>query len=185
MGGTTSLLVAFERPELVSKIILIDPVLLPLTYWLGTKAIQSIGLIEKIHPMVRGALIRKKTWTSKEEAFKYFSGKKLFSKIIPEAINDYIDGGIKKVDKNLFELNCDPKWEAAKLTSGGTWFNLKKSDISTKVILTPDSFVCSKSSQKKLRRSMSKIEFVTLENTTHMLPLEGIDGVGNEILSFL
>ena len=187
LGGTTSLLVAFKRPELVSKIILIDPVLLPLTYWLGTKAVQSIGLIEKVHPMVKGALVRKKTWVSKEEAFQYFSGKKLFRKVIPEAINDYIDGGMKKINENLYELNCSPKWEAAtfKLTSGGNWFNLKKSNIPTKVILTPNSVVCNERSQKKLNKSIAKIEFVTLENTTHMLPLEDIDGVGNEILSFL
>ena len=187
LGGTTSLLVAFKRPELVSKIILIDPVLLPLTYWLGTKAVQSIGLIEKVHPMVKGALIRKKNWGSKEEAFQYFSGKKLFRKVIPEAINDYIDGGMKKINENLYELSCNPKWEAAtfKLTSGGNWFNLKKSNIPTKIILTPNSVVCNKKSQKKLKKSIAKIEFVTLKNTTHMLPLEDIDGVGNEILSFL
>jgi pimeloyl-ACP methyl ester carboxylesterase len=187
LGGTTSLLVAFKRPELVSKIILIDPVLLPLTYWLGTKVVQSVGLIEKVHPMVKGALVRKKTWGSKEEAFQYFSGKKLFRKVIPEAINDYIDGGIKKIDENLYELNCNPKWEAAtfKLTSGGNWFNLKKSNVPTKVILTPNSIVCNERSQKKLNKSIAKIEFVTLENTTHMLPLEDIDAVGNEILSFL
>jgi pimeloyl-ACP methyl ester carboxylesterase len=187
LGGTTSLLVAFKRPELVSKIILIDPVLLPLTYWLGTKAVQSIGLIEKVHPMVKGALVRKKTWGSKEEAFQYFSGKKLFRKVIPEAINDYIDGGMKKINENLYELNCSPKWEAAtfKLTSGGNWFNLKKSNVPTKVILTPNSVVCNERSQKKLNKNIAKIEFVTLENTTHMLPLEDIDGVGNEILSFL
>ena len=187
LGGTTSLLVAFKRPELVSKIILIDPVLLPMTYWLGTKAVQSIGLIEKVHPMVRGALARKKTWESKEEAFQYFSGKKLFRKVIPEAINDYIDGGMKKINENLYELNCNPKWEAAtfKLTSGGNWFNLKKSNVPTKVILTPNSVVCNERSQKKLNKNIAKIEFVTLENTTHMLPLEDIDGVGNEILSFL
>ena len=187
LGGTTSLLVAFKRPELVSKIILIDPVLLPLTYWLGTKAVQSIGLIEKVHPMVKGALVRKKTWESKEQAFQYFSGKKLFRKVIPEAINDYIDGGMKKINENLYELNCSPKWEAAtfKLTSGGNWFNLKKSNVPTKVILTPNSVVCNERSQKKLNKSIAKIEFVTLENTTHMLPLEDIDGVGNEILSFL
>ena len=187
LGGTTSLLVAFKRPDLVSKIILIDPVLLPLTYWLGTKAVQSIGLIEKVHPMVKGALFRKKTWGSKEEAFQYFSGKKLFRKVIPEAIYDYIDGGMKKINENLYELNCNPKWEAAtfKLTSGGNWFNLKKSNIPTKIILTPNSVVCNEKSQKKLKKSIAKIEFVTLKDTTHMLPLEDIDGVGNEILSFL
>ena len=187
LGGTTSLLVAFKRPDLVSKIILIDPVLLPLTYWLGTKVVQSVGLIEKVHPMVKGALVRKRTWISKEEAFQYFSGKKLFRKVIPEAINDYIDGGMKKINENLYELNCNPKWEAAtfKLTSGGNWFNLKKSNVPTKIILTPNSVVCSEKSQKKLKKSIAKIEFVTLENTTHMLPLEDIDSVGNEILSFL
>ena len=187
LGGTTSLLVAFKRPDLVSKIILIDPVLLPLTYWLGTKVVQSVGLIEKVHPMVKGALVRKKTWVSKEEAFQYFSRKKLFRKVIPEAINDYIDGGMKKINENLYELNCNPKWEAAtfKLTSGGNWFNLKKSNVPTKIILTPNSVVCNEKSQKKLKKSIANIEFVTLENTTHMLPLEDIDSVGNEILSFL
>ncbi len=105
LGGTTSLLVALKRPELVSKIILIDPVLLPLTYWLGTKAIQSIGLIEKIHLMVKAALLRTKTSTSNEEAFKYCSGKKLLRNIIPEAINNYIDGGLNKIEVHLFEMN--------------------------------------------------------------------------------
>ena len=187
LGGTTSLLVALKRPELVSKIILIDPVLLPLTYWLGTKAMQSIGLIEKIHPMVRGALIRKNSWRSKEEAFEYFSGKKLFRKVIPEAITDYIEGGMKQTNESSFCLNCDPRWEAAtfKLTSGEIWFNLKKSEIPTKIILTPNSYVCNKKSQKKLSQYLSKIEVVTIANTTHMLPLEDIEGVGNEILNFL
>ncbi len=187
LGGTTSLLVALKRPELVSKIILIDPVLLPLTYWLGTKAMQTIGLIEKIHPMVRGALIRKNNWTSKEEAFEYFSGKKLFRKVIPEALTDYIEGGIKQIGNNNYCLGCDPKWEAAtfKLTAGEIWFNLKKIDIPTKIILTPNSYVCNKSSQKKLARYLTKMEIVTIDNTTHMLPLEDIDSVSNEISRFL
>jgi len=187
LGGTTSLLTALKRPDLVSKIILIDPVLLPLSYWLGIKAIQSLGLIEKIHPMVRSALKRKKTWTSKDEAYKYFLSKKLFRKVIPEAISNYIDGGIKKIDKNLYGLSCDPKWEAAtfRLTAGEIWFNLKKSDIPTKLILTPNSFVCNKKSQKKLAQYLSIMDIVTLKDTTHMLPLEDIDGVSNEILSFL
>ena len=187
LGGTTSLLVALKRPELVSKIILIDPVLLPLTYWLGTKAMQTIGLIEKIHPMVRGALIRKNNWSSKEEAFEYFSGKKLFRKVIPEAITDYIEGGIKQIENNNYCLGCDPKWEAAtfKLTAGEIWFNLKKIDIPTKIILTPNSYVCNKSSQKKLAQYLTKMEIVTINNTTHMLPLEDIDGVSNEISRFL
>jgi hypothetical protein len=29
------------------------------------------------------------------------------------------------------------------------------------------------------------MEVVTIANTTHMLPLEDIEGVGNEILNFL
>ena len=170
-----------------NKIILIDPVLLPLTYWLGTKAMQSIGLIEKIHPMVRGALIRKNSWRSKEEAFEYFSGKKLFRKVIPEAITDYIEGGMKQTNESSFCLNCDPRWEAAtfKLTAGEIWFNLKKSEIPTKIILTPNSYVCNKKSQKKLSQYISKMEVVTIANTTHMLPLEDIEGVSNEILNFL
>ena len=140
LGGTTSLLVALKRPELVSKIILIDPVLLPLTYWLGTKAMQSIGLIEKIHPMVRGALIRKNSWTSKEEAFEY--GGFAFAK---EALNliDNLERSKKILENDEFLKNS----EALKKT-------LEHFDIITKDLI----FIFSKNNIKPIESLNKKLD---------------------------
>jgi hypothetical protein len=56
--------------------------------------------------------------------------------------------------KTSMDLTVTPKWEAAtfKLTSGGNWFNLKKSNVPTKVILAPNSVVCNERSQKKTQQ---------------------------------
>tara|TARA_B110000438_G_scaffold90256_1_gene89740 strand:- start:458 stop:1330 length:873 start_codon:yes stop_codon:yes gene_type:complete len=190
MGGTSSLLVALKRPDLISKVILIDPVIMPISYWIGSsilKKFKSLGMIKQIHPEITRALNRKKAWLSKEEAFKYFSGKKLFNKIKSEIIQDYIDGGITKINDDLYELCCSPSWEAAnfELTPGEVWLNLKKNDLKIKIILTPNSFVCNKKTQQKLKKFMPQAEIVFIENTTHMLPLENPSTVSKEIINFL
>lgn len=186
MGGTASLLLAYARPDLVSRVILIDPVILSYSYRMIYKFLQYAGLM-KIHPMVKGALMRKNSWESHDEAIEYFKNKKLFKKISESTIKDYVIGGLKKNTANKFELNCHPEWEAAnfKLSPDEIGFNLKKSQVPIKLILTPHSLVCNKRSQKKLKQLMPQIEIVNIENTTHMLPLENNKAVSDEINKFL
>ena len=186
MGGTASLLLAYARPDLVSKIILIDPVILSYSYQIIYKLLQNTGLM-KIHPMVRGALMRRNTWASLNEAIEYFSTKKLFRNIPSSIIEDYVKGGIRYNNNGNFELCCHPEWEAAnfRLSPDEIGFNLKKSEVPVKLILTPNSFVCNKRSQKKLKRLMPQIEIVTIKDTTHMLPLENVEAVSVEINKFL
>ena len=186
MGGTASLLLAYARPDLVSRLILIDPVILPYSYRLIYKFLQKVGLM-KIHPMVRGALMRRNTWENKDEAIEYFRKKNLFKKIPTEVIKNYVEGGLKKNNNGKFELCCKPEWEAAnfRLSPDEIGFNLKKSGVPIKLILPPNSYVCNKRSQNKLKRLMPQIEIVTVKDTTHMLPLENSGAVSNEINKFL
>ena len=44
MGGTSSLLVALKRPDLISKVILIDPVIMPISYWIGSSILKNLNL---------------------------------------------------------------------------------------------------------------------------------------------
>ena len=186
MGGTASLLLAYARPDLVSKLILIDPVILSYSYRFFYKLLQNTGLM-KMHPMVKGALKRRNSWDSQKQAIEYFKNKKLFKNVSEETIKDYVKGGLKKNDQQLFELCCHPNWEAAnfKLSPDEIGFNLKKSNMPIKLILTPNSIVCNERSQKRLRQLMPQIEISTINNTSHMLPLEDEDAVGEEINKFL
>ena len=76
MGGTASLLVALSNPDLVSKLILVDPVMLPLRYILTYKFLQFTGLSHLVNPLAKNASIRRNGWSSKDDAFQYFSKKK-------------------------------------------------------------------------------------------------------------
>ena len=58
MGGTASLLVALSNPDLVSKLILVDPVMLPLRYILTYKFLQFTGLSHLVNPLAKNASIR-------------------------------------------------------------------------------------------------------------------------------
>ena len=186
MGGTASLLLAYARPDLVSRLILIDPVILSYSYRIIYKFLQKAGLM-KIHPMVRGALMRRNKWENQNEAIEYFETKKLFRNISKNVIEDYVTDGLKKNITQKYELSCHPEWEAAnfRLSPDEIGFNLKKSNVPIKLILPPNSYVCNRESQRKLERLMPNIEIVNIKDTSHMLPLESFEAVSDEINKFL
>ena len=186
MGGTASLLLAYARPDLVSRLILIDPVILSYSYRIIYKFLQKAGLL-KIHPMVRGALMRRNKWENQNEAIEYFETKKLFRNISKNVIEDYVTDGLKKNITQKYELSCHPEWEAAnfRLSPDEIGFNLKKSNVPIKLILPPNSYVCNRESQRKLERLMPNIEIVNIKDTSHMLPLESFEAVSDEINKFL
>ena len=187
LGGTTSWLVALIRPDLVKKLILIDPVILPLRYIFGYKLFDLFNMAHLLSPLAKNALIRKNEWKTHEEAYNYFVEKKLFSKVSEEALNDYVNYGLK-LDKNKnLKLKCNPNWESAcfQLNNGEVWNNISRLKMPIKIILTTNSAVCNKFSQKRIKRLVPQANIVFIKDTTHMLPLEEADKVSNEINEFL
>ena len=187
LGGTTSWLVALSRPDLVEKLVLVDPVILPLQYILGYRLLDFFNLAHFANPLAKNTLIRRNNWNSKKEAYNYFANKKLFSRVSKEALNDYVTHGLKNDKNNDLILKCNPKWESAcfRLTTREVWKNVKSLKMPIKIILTPKSVVCNKNTQKKIKKLAPQTEIVFIENTTHMLPLEKTLEVSNEINKFL
>ena len=185
MGATASLLVALKRPDLVKKLILIEPVILPLRYIVSYRFLQFIKLAHYVSPLARNASIRRNSWDTKEEAIKYFREKKLFSKTSDEIVENYVEYGLKK--ETQYKLKCDPLWESAcfRLTSHEVWFDLKHIDIPVKIVLTPGSLVCNNISQSRIKKYIPHSDICFIDQSTHMLPLEKINQVSAEINNFL
>ena len=137
LGGTASWLVALSRPDLVEKLVLVDPVILPLRYIFGYHLFDFFHIAHFISPLAKNALIRRNEWKTKEEAYDYFSEKKLFSKVSKEALNDYVNYGLKNNKNNNFTLKCDPKWESAcfQLNTKEVWDGVEHLKIPIKIIL--------------------------------------------------
>ena len=187
LGGTVSLLVALKKPTLVKKLILIDPVILPLKYILAYKILNLLNFQHFVSPLAKNALIRQNGWKNKEEAFEYFSNKKLFSKVSRKILNDYVEQSLVKNENNKLNLRCNPEWESAcfRLSSYEVWFGLKYINIPIKIVLTNNSRVCNKTAQRRIKKILPQTEIVFVKNTTHMLPLEAAEEVSNEINNFL
>ncbi len=112
LGAVATILAAYKRPELFSRLVLIDPVLFPKSFdYLGM--IIPVSLRANIIPIARKALKRKTEWYSKENAFSAYRDKEVFRRFSDEALWDYIHAGLVTDEKTSMQvLKFTKEWEA-------------------------------------------------------------------------
>jgi pimeloyl-ACP methyl ester carboxylesterase len=115
MGAMVMLISAAKRPELFSRLILLDPLLL------GTAGSISIAMSRLSgfrlgYKAPRVARTRKTEWTSKAAALEYFSHRPIFKQFHKHALRDYVEYGLKE-SKNGVTLSFAKETEAAIFSS--------------------------------------------------------------------
>src|SRR3546814_3720045 len=65
-GAALTVRAAAENPHLFRALVLLDPILLPTSLWLGTRLLARLGR----NPMSRAARRRRDRWPSREEAWR-------------------------------------------------------------------------------------------------------------------
>lgn len=93
-GGVGTFFAARRRPDLFSKIILLDP---PFFGWKRRWLVapfQWMGLAHKVVPPAKVAMKRRADFNSMEEARSYFSEKRFFQTFTTEAFEDYLKHGL-------------------------------------------------------------------------------------------
>jgi lipase len=107
MGGVVAAHLARHRPERVTRLILIDPVLMsPETYqsgggWGFTSAAD--------HPIAR----RRNAWSGPDQMLAHFAERPPYSGWQPAALKAYCDHGLRRLPDESFELACLPVLEAS------------------------------------------------------------------------
>jgi len=122
MGAASAIQVAAIRPDLVSGLVLVDPVLMTNKI----KVIFKIGRkypIFKNFPVIKQGMMmsettkkRRRDWANKEEIFNSYKNKLIFKTWTETTIRNYIEGGTELVGDET-RLTCDPLWEAATFSS--------------------------------------------------------------------
>ena len=122
MGAASAIQVAAIRPDLVSGLVLVDPVLMTSKI----KVIFKIGRkypIFKNFPIIKQGMMmsettkkRRRDWVNKEEIFNSYKNKLIFKTWTETTIRNYIEGGTELVGDET-RLTCDPLWEAATFSS--------------------------------------------------------------------
>jgi len=112
LGAVALILAATKRPELFSKLVLMDPVLFPklVKYILPLMPIQ---LRKYFIPISRKALKRKSSWYTKEEMFKSYRRKEVFKRFSDEALWDYVESGtVQDAKTKMQNLRYTKEWES-------------------------------------------------------------------------
>ncbi len=111
IGGTSGLLAAAERPDRVSRLLLLDPVIWRREMVLAMN-LPLVGRLAQHFPIVQGTLRRRSLFDSREQALKAYRGRGAFKGWPDMMLADYLTDGLTETDQG-FALTCDPAWEAS------------------------------------------------------------------------
>ena len=110
MGAVATFLAASLQPERFRGVVLLDPVIFPPATLFLVRVIGALGGAKRM-PLSKSARRRKARFSSKEEAFLYWQGKRLFSDWPEETLQAYTDGLLVE-DGDEWRLRWSPQWEA-------------------------------------------------------------------------
>ena len=122
MGAASAIQVAAIRPDLVSGLVLVDPVLMTnkikVIFKIGRKypLFKNFPIIKQGMMMSEATKKRRRYWKNKEEIFNSYKNKLIFKTWTEATIRNYIEGGTELVGDET-RLTCDPLWEAATFSS--------------------------------------------------------------------
>ena len=122
MGAASAIQVAAIRPDLVSGLVLVDPVLMTskikIIFKIGRKypIFKNFPIIKQGMMMSEATKKRRRDWKNKEEIFNSYKNKLIFKTWTETTIRNYIEGGTELVGDET-RLTCDPLWEAATFSS--------------------------------------------------------------------
>jgi pimeloyl-ACP methyl ester carboxylesterase len=188
IGAIVTLRAALRDPGKFRAIILLDPVLVVPSRMISWNFFRMIGLGYKFHPMISGALKRRRRFDDLNTVFRGYRSREIFRYMSDENLRYYIEGITRKKDE-LYELVYSPEWESHIYYTGlldfDIWRDLPKLQVPTLFIRGAETDTFLENAANLVKRKQPKVRVETLEKSTHLLPLERPNDVFNIMQSFL
>jgi len=178
IGGNLILRACITNPDYFSKIILLDPTLFIPKIILFWRISLLLKLHKYIHPWVKATLNRKMNYDNYESIFNSYRYKNVFKKIDDKNLSIYIKSITDTQSNGKINITYPKQWEyqiykTGLIADNFIWDNIKNVKTPTLIIRSKKSNAFLESSANKIRNSKNRnIEIITLENTTHLFPLE-------------
>ena len=176
IGGIVTLRAALRDPGKFRALVLLDPVLYVPSFLVMWNLIRALGLGNKTHPKIAGALKRRRAFDNLELVFRGYRSREVFKYISDENLRAYIAGIAKPKADGGFELAYSPEWESHIYLTGlwdfDLWRELPKLQIPTLIIRGAETDTFLEKAADLVKKRNPKIQIKTLEKSTHLLPLE-------------
>ena len=198
IGATVSMRAALKEPHRFQALVLIEPVLFPFNFMLKWNMVRAFGLGHRLHPKIQAALKRRRNFDDLDQVFAGYRRRPIFRYMSDEYLRIFIQGMTQP--KNLtdpvapsqrgFVLFYSPEWEAQIYYTGlwndwDLWMGLPRLDIPTLILRGSETDTFWESTARSVGKRNPKIKIVTLDKSTHLLPLEKPQEIFNITQSFL
>lgn len=189
IGAIVTLRAALRDPGKFKALVLIDPVLLVPRFLLLWKVIKSLGLGDRLHPLIPGAKKRRRTFDDLDTLYRRYRDRDVFRYISNENLRIYIEGITRPTNDGNYELVYSPDWEAqiyrTWMQDFDIWRELPNLKVPAIFIRGAETDTFMEPAAKLVKRKQPKAWIVSLEKSTHLLPLERPQEVFDIMQSFL
>jgi pimeloyl-ACP methyl ester carboxylesterase len=189
IGGIVTLRAALRDPNKFRALVLLDPVLFVPSYLVMWNLVRTLGLGNILHPKIAGSLKRRRTFDNLDMVFRGYRSRDVFKHMSNENLRAYIAGIAKPKADGGFELIYSPEWESHIYLTGlrdfDLWRELPKLQIPTLIIRGAETDTFLENAATLVKTKNPRIQIKTLENSTHILPLEYPEKVHNLMRAFL
>lgn len=185
LGAIVSVLAANKRPDLFSKLILIEPVIFP-KIMTTVNHLMPMSIRKKYVPIAKVALRRRDHWSSEQEIFDSYRKKRIFAAMSDESIWDWIKAGIVADDRGGVTLRYTKQWEAhIYATVTNVLDALDNLTIPSYIMRGEKTDVITAKMWRKLNAKYPNERLIEYKNATHLLPIERPDEVAKDILRII
>ena len=184
MGGVASWVAAVKRPDLFSRLILIDPVILPINYF-RTMSFLPYWVKKKFVPIIKIAANRTNRWKDREEAKKYLLSKSVFKRFHSKVLEDFLDYGMS-ANANELILRFPREWESRVYASPpNLWKMMNKKTCPITIIRAEFSDVINDERWVKIQNRLANGRFIQLDGARHLVPFEEPERCAKVLLEIL
>lgn len=185
MGGTTSILAAARRPDLVRGLVLLDPVMIRRNQGRMLQWMRRLGIGLGPHDLATGAERRRSVFSDRKTMVEKYTGRGAFTTWPVEMIADYVAGGTRDLPNGDVELTCAPAWEAANFRGHehDTFHALHKVTCPITLVYAGIGTTCRGDAPQIIGRQDKKATILRVGTATHFLPMEYPDITRREILT--
>jgi pimeloyl-ACP methyl ester carboxylesterase len=189
IGGIVILRAALRDPAKFRSLILLDPVLFVPSFLALWKIVRALGLGNKLHPKIGGAMKRRRSFDDLEAVFQGYRKRDVFRYMSDENLRAYIRGIVKPRAGGGYELAYAPEWESRIYLTGlndfDIWRSLPNLNIPTLILRGAETDTFLERTARLVKRKNPGIQIQTLEKATHILPLEYPQEVAERINNFI
>jgi pimeloyl-ACP methyl ester carboxylesterase len=190
LGGIVTLRAALRQPERFRALVLMDPVLFPPASIAIIRLARALGLVQRLHPLIPAAMTRRRVFASREELVRGYRRKPVFRYMSDASLAACAQGLTRPRPDGQLELAYSPEWEARIYVTGmwndmDLWRGLPGLRVPLLVIRGSETDTFRSGTGRLVQRKQAQARVVSVDQSTHLVPLERPDEVSALIQSFL